>query len=118
MIAVGYHQMNTQRQRIYNECKAKGYKLATYIHPSVTYFDSNKVGDGCVILDHVTIQPGASVGDNTFLWSNSLVAHCWVAAGATLAGNTFIKDNCFLGVNTTVGHNVTLGESTFVGANT
>jgi sugar O-acyltransferase (sialic acid O-acetyltransferase NeuD family) len=125
IIAVGYHEMNRQRQRIFNECKAKGYRLATYVHPSVTYFNKNQISEGCVLLDHVTIQPGAHIGGNSFVWSNSVIAHdckieshCWIAAGTVVAGDAIVGENCFLGVNCTIAHNVVLGAETFVGANT
>jgi sugar O-acyltransferase (sialic acid O-acetyltransferase NeuD family) len=125
IIAVGYHDMNQQRQRIYEQCKDKGYTIASYVHPSVTYFDSEQIGEGSIILDHVTLQPGASVGFNSFIWSNSVVAHgskvqshCWIAAGSVVGGDVTIGSHCFLGVNATIGHNVELGNGTFVGANT
>lgn len=125
LLAVGYHDMNRQRERLFTACKALGYTLAGYIHPSVTYFDENQLGEGTVILDHVSIQPGASVGDGSFVWSNSVIAHgaqvrshCWIAAGSTIAGEALIGDYCFLGVNSTVGHHAKLGSGTFVGANT
>jgi len=125
MIAIGYQDMNQQRERIFNECKAKGYYLAPYIHPSVTYFSEEQVSEGTIILDHVTIQPAASIGKNTYVWSNSVIAHgsqvmdnCWVAAGSIIAGDAVIGNNTFLGVNSTIGHNTHLGKHTFVGANT
>jgi sugar O-acyltransferase (sialic acid O-acetyltransferase NeuD family) len=125
IIAVGYHEMNKQRQRIFNLCKTKGYRLASYVHPSVTYFNSDQISEGCVLFDHVTIQPGAHIGKNSFVWSNSVIAHdskveshCWIAAGSIIAGDVIVSENCFLGVNSTIGHNVILGAETFVGANT
>lgn len=125
IIALGYQDMNQQRERIFNECKLKGYKIASYLHPSVTYFNKNQIGEGSIILDNVTIQPDAAIGNNSYIWSGAVIAHgskvmdnCWLAAGCIVAGDVTIKNNAFLGVNCTIGHNVTLGESTFVGAST
>lgn len=125
MIAIGYQDMNQQRERIYNECKLKGYKVASYIHPSAVHIDKSQIGEGTIIFDNVSIQPGAVIGNNTYIWSGAIIAHgsqvmdnCWIAAACVIAGDATINNNSFLGVNCTIGHNVILGESTFVGANT
>jgi sugar O-acyltransferase (sialic acid O-acetyltransferase NeuD family) len=125
LIAVGYHEMNQQRQRIFKECKQIGYRVASYIHSSVTYFSSEQIGEGVILLDHVCIQPEAHIGENSFIWSNTVIAHgsevkphCWIAAGTVVAGDATIGENCFLGVHCTIGHNVNIGNATFVGANT
>tara|TARA_X000000950_G_C13742520_1_gene589172 strand:- start:305 stop:967 length:663 start_codon:yes stop_codon:yes gene_type:complete len=124
LIAVGYVQMNGIRRQKYEEAKAKGYTLANYVHPSVHRHDDVSIGEGNMILDQVSIQPGARLGNNNFIWSNVVIAHgctieddCWVTSGVTIAGDTTIKSGGFLGVNSTIGHNLTLGEQNFIGAN-
>lgn len=124
LIAVGYIQMNAVRRQKYEEAKAKGYTLANYLHPSVHWHDNVKMGNGNVILDHVSIQPGAQLGNNNFVWSNAVIAHgcvieddCWVTSGVTIAGDTTIKSGAFLGVNAAIGHNLTVGTQNFIGAN-
>jgi len=124
LIAVGYVQMNGIRQRKYQEAKTKGYTLVNYVHPTVHMHDDVIMGEGNIILDQVSIQPGAQLGNNNFIWSNVVVAHdcvieddCWVTSGVTIAGDTTIKSGTFLGVNATIGHNLTIGEQNFIGAN-
>jgi len=124
LIAVGYVQMNGIRRQKYLEAKAKGFAMANSVHPSVDIHDDVSMGEGNVILDHVSLQPGAKLGNNNFIWSNAVVAHgcaieddCWVTSGVTIAGDTTIKSGCFLGVNATIGHNLTIGPQNFIGAN-
>ena len=124
LIAVGYIQMNAVRRQKYEEAKAKGYALANYVHPTVHLHDDSIMGEGNVILDQVSIQPGAQLGNNNFIWSNAVVAHgcvieddCWVTSAVTIAGDTTIKSGTFLGVNATIGHNLTIGVQNFIGAN-
>lgn len=125
LVAVGYHNMNSERETLFNEIKSMGYDMAKYVHPSVVCLDESQIAPGCIIFDHVSVQPGAKIAENTYVWSNCVIAHgseikphCWIAAGCVVAGDAVISHNCFLGVNSTVGHNVVLGQATFVGANT
>lgn len=124
LIAVGYVQMNGIRRQKYEEAKTKGYTLANYVHPSVQRHDDVSIGEGNIILDQVSIQPGVRLGNNNFIWSNAVIAHgcavendCWITSGVTIAGDATIKSGCFLGINSSVNHDLKLEEKTFVGAN-
>jgi len=124
LIAVGYLDMNEIRRKKYEEAKNKGYVLANYVHPSVHWHDDVNIGEGNIIFDQVSIQPGVRLGNNNFIWSGSVIAHgctieddCWVTSGVAIAGDTTIKSGGFLGVNCTIGNDLTMGERTFVGAN-
>ena len=125
LIAIGYVEMNSIREKKYLEAKKLGYKFINYIHPSVHIHDNIEIGENNIILDHVTIQPYTQIGNSNFLWSNSVVAHGskiqntnWITSGVVISGDTNIKSKCFLGVNSSVGHNITIENETFIGANT
>ena len=125
IIAVGYVQMNSVREKKYKEAKEKGYNFVNYIHPSVEIHENIKIGENNIILDHVAIQPYASIGNSNFLWSNATLAHGssiedtnWITSGAVISGDVTIKSKCFLGVNSAVGHNITIESENFIGANT
>lgn len=125
IIAVGYVQMNTIREQKYLEAKKKGYEFINYIHPSVEMHDNIKIGENNIILDHVTIQPYATIGNSNFIWSNAVIAHgCilgdtnWITSGVVISGDTTLKSKCFLGVNATIGHSIILENENFIGANT
>lgn len=124
IIAVGYLEMNQIRRLKFNEVKDKGYKLINYIHPSVHIHENINIGEGNVLLDHVTINPEVIIGNNNFIWSNAVIAHgceisnhCWIASGVTVAGESKVGNGCFIGINSAIGNNINLGNETFVGAN-
>lgn len=124
-VAVGYQDLNRFRARRYEEAKAKGYELISYVSSRASNFGNVEVGDNCFVLEFVTIQPCSRVGNNVFLWSGNHVGHhatvgdhCYVAGSVVISGSTVIEPYCFLGVNSTIGHEVTIGAESFVGAGT
>jgi sugar O-acyltransferase (sialic acid O-acetyltransferase NeuD family) len=124
-IAMGYHSLNTIRARKCKEAKAKGYTLASYISPRAHIGPWLKIGENCLILDGVGVQPGALIGNNVSIWNNSLIGHhaiveddCWLAAGATLGGLMKLGAGSFVGLNATLGGDIKIGASSFIGGGT
>ena len=69
------------------------------------------------------IQPFTTIGNNTFIWSGSILGHhsvigsnCWITSGSSLGGNCKIGDFTFLGLNSTIGHFVKIGKECFIGS--
>lgn len=123
LVAVGYANMNELRRNICTSARVKGYRLASFVHPSVVIHKDITLGDHNIILDHVSIHPGAKLGDNNFIWSNVVISHgcrvdndCWIASGATIGGGTTVKSGCFFGINSSIGHNLVVDERNFIGA--
>lgn len=123
LLAVGYVEMNSVRERKYQEAKSKGYLFINYIHPSVVMHDCTDIGENNIILDHASIHPYTKIGNGNFISSNSNIGHgCsigdnnWVNAGVSVAGETVIENKVFLGVNSAVGHGLVVKNKTFVGA--
>jgi len=121
-VAIGYHELNAVRAQKYLEAKNKGYELVSYVSPRADTGPWQVMGDNCLILDGVGIQPGATIGNNVSVWNNSLVGHhssiadhCWLAAGTTVGGASSIGARCFLGLNATVGGEVNIGSDSFLG---
>lgn len=122
-VAVGYQELNKLRARKYDEAKARGYELVSYVSSRASNFGGVAVGDNCFVLEFVTIQPCSQIGNNVFLWSGNHVGHhasvrdhCYIAGNVVISGSTVIEPYCFLGVGATIGHEVTVGEDSFVGA--
>lgn len=122
-VAVGYQDLNKFRARKYDETKAKGYELISYISSRASNFGEVKVGDNCFVLEFVTIQPCASVGNNVFLWSGNHVGHhatvgdhCYIAGNVVISGSTRVEPYCFIGVSATLGHEIVVGANSFIGA--
>lgn len=122
LMAIGYHECNALRARKSAEVKGMGYQLASYVSTRAWVAGSAVIGEGCVVLDHVSVEPGVSLGDNVALWSGVVVghhatvgAHCWLAAGAAVGGGAQLGNGCFLGLNATIAHEIQLGERCLIG---
>jgi len=122
-IALGYQVLNRLRKRKYDEAKAKGYKLVSYVSSRAANVGKVPIGDNCLILENNSIQPCSKIGDNVTLWSNNIVGHhstigdhCYIAGGVVVSGTTTIGDYSFLGVHATIGQGISIGERNVIGA--
>lgn len=113
--------MNRNREKIYNEAKAKGYELISYISSKVTMF-GNQIGDNCFILEDNTIQPFTSIGNNVVLWSGNHIGHhgqikdhVFFTSQVVLSGHCVVEPYCFFGVNATIRDYTHLATGTLVG---
>lgn len=112
--------MNKLRESIYNNIKAKGYSLISYISSKATMFN-NPIGDNCFILEDNTIQPFTTIGNNVVLWSGNhighhseIMDHVSFTSHVVMSGHCKIEPYCFLGVNSTLRDGITLAEGTLV----
>jgi sugar O-acyltransferase (sialic acid O-acetyltransferase NeuD family) len=124
-IAVGYQELNAVRTAKCAEARARGYRLASYVSKRADQGPWLEIGDNCLILDSVGIQPGVRIGNNVSIWNSSLIGHhstvadnCWIAAGATLGGMVNLGASCFVGLGATIGGEVAIGDRCFIGAGT
>lgn len=125
IVAIGFIDMNGLRARRHADLAERGYRLASYVHPSVFRHDGVTIGENCIILDHVSIHPGCTIGDGTFISSNVNLGHdCrigrfnFINSGIALAGGCVVGESCFFGVNASAAHGKTIGARNFIGANT
>jgi sugar O-acyltransferase (sialic acid O-acetyltransferase NeuD family) len=125
IVAVGFVAMNALREQKSDEAKAKGYRLARYVHPSLIRHDDVEIGENCIIYEHVSIHPGSRIGAGTFITSNVSIGHdCvveeynWINGGVSFAGGCRVGRGCFFGVNASIADGLQLGARTFVGAGT
>lgn len=121
-VAVGYDRMNTIRSRFYEEARAKGYTMLSYVS-SRALVDSTSIGDNCLILAGAIVEPFVTLGADVILWSGAHVSHhssvgdhSFLCPGAVVAGHTRIGRRCFLGAHATVRDGVTVGDDCLIGA--
>ena len=121
LIAVTQKEMNRQRQIVFERCKKKGYKIASFFDESAT-IDSNCIGEGNIVLFNSYIGPFCTLGKGNILMENVLVPHYNeigdfnFLTNCKLSGNTIIKNNCFCGSNSVINNNVVVDDYTLVGA--
>jgi len=107
-IAISYSELNSLRSSKYNFFKKKGYKFENVTHNTNLSKIDLIIGENVVILDSF-IQPKSKIGDNTFIWSGSIIGHhsdigkhCWISSGVAIGGNCKIRDHTFFGMNVAV----------------
>ena len=122
-VALSYAQMNRLRRTKYEEAKAKGYFLPSYISPKCSYMSQFEPGDNCFIYEDNTVQPYVKIGSNVILWSGNHIGHHstiedhnFVSSHVVISGHCHIESFCFLGVNSTLAHQVRLAQGTLLGA--
>jgi sugar O-acyltransferase (sialic acid O-acetyltransferase NeuD family) len=122
-VALSYARMNRARAAKYEEMKALGYPLVSYVSSRCTYLSETPPGDNCFILEDNTIQPFVRIGSNVTLWSGNHIGHdsviedhCFITSHVVVSGHVRIRSYCFVGVNATLRNSIELAPATLVGA--
>jgi sugar O-acyltransferase (sialic acid O-acetyltransferase NeuD family) len=122
-VALSYARMNKLRAEKYDQAKAGGYELASYVSSRCSFLTDHPVGDNCFILEDNTIQPFVKIGNDVTLWSGNHIGHdaviedhCFLASHIVVSGYVRIRNNCFIGVNATLRNSITIAPETLIGA--
>ncbi|MEE9543851.1 MAG: acetyltransferase [Thermodesulfobacteriota bacterium] len=122
-VAVGYEKLNTVRAQKYNETKAKGYELVSYMSSKAVHWGDTEIGDNCFILENQVIQPSVRIGNNVVLWSGNhfghdvvIGDHCWISSHVVVSGGVSIGPYTFVGVNASIRDHVSIGRECIIGA--
>jgi sugar O-acyltransferase (sialic acid O-acetyltransferase NeuD family) len=122
-VALSYTKMNHARAGKYNDAKALGYELVSYVSSRCTWLTDHPVGDNCFILEDNTIQPFVRIGNDVTLWSGNHIGHdsviedhCFISSHVVVSGHVHVHPYCFVGVNATLRNSITLAPETLVGA--
>jgi sugar O-acyltransferase (sialic acid O-acetyltransferase NeuD family) len=122
LVAMGFSGVNRERARIYDECKARGYSLITYVNSRAMVWDDVPIGDNSFVFEANVVQPGVIIGADVVLWSGNHIGHdvtvgdhCFIASHAVISGNVTIGERCFIGVNVTVRDGVTIAQDCVIG---
>lgn len=122
-IAVTYVQLNKARRRLYDICKNKGYRCASYVSSHSFVWHNVTMGENVFVFENCIIQHHVHIGDNVVLWSSNSIGHrtiieddCWMAIGVVISGFCKIGKSSFIGANATLGDNVTIPYDTVLGA--
>jgi sugar O-acyltransferase (sialic acid O-acetyltransferase NeuD family) len=114
-------KMNRLREGVYNQIKAKGYRLISYISSRATVWPEAQIGDNCFILEDNTLQPFTPIGNNVVLWSGNHIGHHGVihdhvlfTSHVVLSGHCKVEPYCFFGVNATIRDGLTIAEGSLI----
>jgi len=122
LMAIGYGNLNRNREQIFDRVKEMGYQVETYIHPDAKVYTTT-IGEGCLIMPNAFVDVCSEIGTNTVIWGNCSVAHhakvsssCWLATGCVVSGSACIDKNTFLGISSIVVNDVKVGSYNIIGA--
>jgi acetyltransferase-like isoleucine patch superfamily enzyme len=123
LILLGYQRMNGLRADIYEQAKAKGYTLESYVASDIFRVEPLTVGENCFIMDNQSISLDVRIGNNVVMWSSNHVGdlttigdHAWLSSHVTIAANVAVGERAFLGIGATVSGGSIIGRESFVGA--
>jgi sugar O-acyltransferase (sialic acid O-acetyltransferase NeuD family) len=122
-VAIGFSGVNRARREVYEECKALGYELITYVNSKADHWEELTIGDNCFVFEENVIQPNVRIGNNVIVWSGNHIGHdstiedhVFIASHVVVSGNCTIGESSFVGVNATFRDGVTVAPHSVIGA--
>ncbi len=113
LILLGYQKMNRLRQQKFEQAKAKGYALASYVASDIFQPEPIRHGENCFILDNQSISLDVVIGSNVVMWSSNHIGdltviedHAWISSHVTIAAGARVKERAFLGIGCKIGNGV------------
>lgn len=114
---------NAARLKLAALARARGFELATAIHPDATVADGVTIGEGTAVMAGAVINPGTRVGANAIINTCASIDHecrledgVHVSPGVRVAGNVGIGRAAWLATGSIVGPTVNVGAGSIVGA--
>ena len=118
---MSHRRMNRLREQVYLNCKAKGYRMISYVSSKATIFPEAQIGENCFILEDNTLQPFTPIGNNVMMWSGNHIGHhgqikdhVLFTSHVVLSGHCTVEPFCVFGVNATIRDFTHLAEGTFI----
>lgn len=122
-VAIYYNRVNKIRRQYFEEAKAKGYELVSYVSSKAIVWPDLEIGENCMICDGANVRPYTKIGVNTFIMPNVVVGHdcivddhCYLAIGAVMLAGSKVCTGSVIGGNATILNGITVANSCIVGA--
>lgn len=122
LLGIGYTKMNQLKKKVYELCKSRGYKIATYISTkSIVY--ANEIQEGCFIAPGVVIGPDCKLGKGNYLGSSVVLSHDneignfnFLSTNVVFGGFSKVEDNCFFGLHSTIKDGISIASDNLFGS--
>lgn len=112
------------RYNLYNKFKKLGGIFTRTISNNVLIgFYDNKIGDGCNIMNFVSITNSVEIGIGVLINQLTSIGHdviigdfCEICPNVTISGNVHIGEKSFIGSSATILPNINIGKNVVIGA--
>jgi UDP-N-acetylbacillosamine N-acetyltransferase len=118
--AIGIGRVRLQLTEL---ARAKGFQLATAIHPQAVIAAGVPIGAGTVIMAGSVVNPYARLGENVVIATCASVEHectiedaVWINAGVHLGGRVIVERAATVEIGATVAGRLRIGADSVVGA--
>jgi serine acetyltransferase len=125
LVALAFRDFNGLRKDRSDALRAMGYELVSFVDRSARLPQHFSIAANSIVLDHVAINDGVTVGEGVFVSSGAKVGHdsmledyCWVGSGVAMAGGVRVGAFSMLGLNCSIKQNTRLAHHTLVTPNT
>ena len=105
------------REILYSRVVEKGYRLETYIHPSVNLSEFAEIAEGVVILNDCHISPMAKIEENVFINGYTIIGHdvkigrhSQIASQVIVTGNTEVGECVYIGAAASIRERIKIGK--------
>lgn len=123
LVAIYASGVNRTRAAKYEQAKAKGYELISYVSSKAITWPGMVIGDNCCISEGAICKPFVEIGNDVLVMTGALVGHysvikdhCFIASRATLLGGVTVEPYCVIGANATILDAVTVARDCVIGA--
>ncbi|NKB48013.1 MAG: sugar O-acyltransferase [Alphaproteobacteria bacterium] len=120
-VAIGSQKLNSVRAEKYDDLKAKGYRLASYVSSRAFVWHNVTIGENSFILEDNTLQPFVEIGNDVTLWSGNHIGHgtkvedhVFISSHVVVSGLCTIGAYTFMGVNSATAEGVEIGADNFI----
>ena len=121
-VPIAFSRVNRLRAAKYQEAKAKGYELISYVSSKATTWPDLTTGDNCFIYENSAVGPYVTIGNDVIIAGSSIAHdsvigdHCFLAAHAVVLGTVTVGEYSVLGANSTCRDGITIGGGCIIGA--
>jgi sugar O-acyltransferase (sialic acid O-acetyltransferase NeuD family) len=122
-VPIGLNRVNQLRAEKFQQAKAKGYRLVSYVSSRAVTWPEAVVGENCFVYENVVIKPFARIGSDVIIETGSVVGHhtaiqdhCFLGPHSVVLGDSTVEPYCIIGANATVRAGVTIAAGCIIGA--
>ncbi|HVG28335.1 MAG TPA: NeuD/PglB/VioB family sugar acetyltransferase [Pyrinomonadaceae bacterium] len=111
------------RLRLGELVRARGFRIATAIHPRAVIAADASVGEGTVVAAGAVVNPGARIGEDVIINTAASIDHecvvedgAHVSPGVRLAGRVSVGRGAWIGIGAVIIGGVRIGAGALIGA--